>query len=482
MSNFEGFKERRLRRQLFTVPSVKMRNGDFSEVSTPIYDPLNRTQQFPGNVIPPNRFHPLSVKLLEFFPPPNLNPGLVPFNYEGTLNRRADKDQFIQRIDFVESSKSNWFGRYSWGDETEVNPVFYRNSSRIWTTVHQTMLSNTRVLSTSMVNEFRAGFNEFYNVKAGEFAYTRDVMSELKIPGISALPSVAWGTPDVRIQGFQNPTGSSFGDIDGPYTNKNRVYQAIDNFSWTRGNHSFRFGGELRWDRYNQLGNQFPRGSFNFQPIATSNVGAAGTGYGFADFLLGYESQSQGSITLAEIKFRATSQAYYIDDTWKIHPKVSINYGLRYEYTPPFLDLTGKLVNFQMPFVDTTPNVADPSRHPTLVREGKGDFYEGVSFRFDPAVKVVRDGRLGDRLVADDKTNFAPRLGIAWNPNSKWVVRTGGGMFYAQDTSNPRFDMARNLAGRRRDIGTPAIIDLTWNVPFRGLGAGPNGTDLVPQP
>jgi len=86
---------------------------------------------------------------------------------------------------------------------------------------------------------------------------------------------------------------------------------------------------------------------------------------------------------------------------------------------------------------------------------------------------------LGDRLVADDKTNFAPRLGIAWNPSSKWVVRTGGGMFYAQDTGNPRFDMARNLAGRRRDIATPGIIDLTWNSPFRGLGAGPNGTDLL---
>src|SRR5215471_4194995 len=62
MSNFEGFKERRLRRQLFTVPSVKMRNGDFSEVSTKIYDPLNRAQQFPGNVIPRDRFHPLSVR------------------------------------------------------------------------------------------------------------------------------------------------------------------------------------------------------------------------------------------------------------------------------------------------------------------------------------------------------------------------------------------------------------------------------------
>src|SRR5712664_1467362 len=76
MSNYEGFKERRLSRGLFSVPSVKMRNGDFSEVSTPIYDPLNRTQQFPGNVIPRDRFHPTSVKLLEeFYPAPNLNPG-----------------------------------------------------------------------------------------------------------------------------------------------------------------------------------------------------------------------------------------------------------------------------------------------------------------------------------------------------------------------------------------------------------------------
>src|SRR2546426_5455302 len=500
MSNFEGFNERRTTRTLYSVPSVKMRGGDFSEIlsltNTRIYDPTTTRPDpgrpgaflrdpFPGNLITSNKISPISQKLLEFYPAPNLNPNLVPYNYEGTLNRKADKDQFIQRIDFTESSKSSWFGRYSWSGESEATPFFF-NGSQVQTHVHQSMVSNTRVLSTSKVNEFRFGFNSFYNLKSGIFANTRDVMSELNIPGISKMPGVAWGTPQITITGFviaAGGVGTTFGDnSNGPYENRNRVYQAIENFSWTRGTHSFRFGGELRWDQYNQLGNQFPRGSFNFQPNATSNVGAAGTGYGFADFLLGYESQSQGSITLAEIKFRATSQAYYIDDTWKIHPKVSVNYGLRYEYTPPFLDLGGNLVNFYMPFVDTNPNVADLSRHPTLVREGKGDFYEGVSFRFDPAVKAARDGRLGDRLVADDKTNFAPRLGIAWNPNSKWVVRTGGGMFYAQDTGNPRFDMARNLAGRRRDIGTPAIIDLTWNVPFRGLGAGPNGTDLVPQP
>jgi len=487
MSNFEGFKERRLRRQLFTVPSVKMRNGDFSEVSTPIYDPLNRTQRFPGNVIPRDRFNPLSVKLLEFYPAPNLNPGLVPFNYEAALNRRADKDQFIQRIDFVESSKSNWFGRYSWSDESEINPIFYRNASTIGTTVHQAMLSNTRVFSHSTVNEFRTGFNKFYNVKAGELADTRDYMSELKIPGIPTLPAVGWGTPEVQILGFVSPgTQSTFGDIDGPYTNNNRVFQLIDNFSWTVGSHALRLGGELRWDQYNQFGNLFLRGQFRFEPNVTTQLtggttGAAvpNTGNAFAEYLLGYDKRTQGSVEPAEIKFRAMSQAYYIDDTWKIHPKVSINFGLRYEYTPPFLDKSGKLINFHVPFIDTTPNVTDMSRHPTLVREGTGDFYDGLLVRFEPSVKVARDGRLGERLVADDKNDFAPRLGIAWNPSSKWVVRTGAGAFYVQDTGNPRFDMARNAAGRRRDTATATQLDLNWNTPFRGLGSS---TPLIVTP
>ncbi len=500
MSNFEGFRERRLSRTLYSVPSMKMRAGDFSEIlsstNTKIYDPATTRPDpsrpgaflrdpFPGNLITSDRISPISNKLLEFYPPPNLNLnlGLVPYNYEATKQRMADKDQFIQRIDFTQSSKSNWFGRYSWSGETEVQPEFYRNGSNVQTHVHQAMLSNTRILSTSTVNEFRLGFNYFYNLKAGQLANVRDVTSELKLPGISQLPGIAWGTPQIVILGYivnAAGTGTTFGDnSNGPYLNTNRTYQAIDNFSWTRGTHSFRIGGELRWDQYNQLGNQFPRGQFNFQSNATSNLGAAGTGDGFADFLLGYAKQSQGSGSLAQVKFRAMSQAYYIDDTWKIHPKVSMNYGLRYEFTPPFLDLTGNLVNMQVPFVDMTPNITDMSRHPTLVRQGSGDFYEGFPVRFESTVKVARDGRLGERLVAPDKKNFAPRLGIAWNPSSKWVIRTGAGLFFAQDTGNPRFDMARNLAGRRRDIATPAITDLTWNAPFRGLSGT---TFVIPQP
>src|SRR5262249_10117644 len=65
---------------------------------------------------------------------------------------------------------------------------------------------------------------------------------------------------------------------------------------------------------------------------------------------------------------------------------------------------------------------------------------------------------------------FAPRFGLAWSPTNKWTVRLGGGGFYTQDTGNPRFDMARNLAGRRRDEATPTQLDLNWNSPFRHLG------------
>jgi len=158
MSNYEGFKERRTTRTLYSVPSMKMRGGDFSEIlsltSTRIYDPATTRpdpsrpgasirDQFPGNLIPSNRINSVSNKLLEFYPAPNLNPNLVPYNFEATLNRKADKDQFIQRIDFTESSKSSWFGRYSWSGESEATPFFF-NGSQVQTHVHQTMASNTR--------------------------------------------------------------------------------------------------------------------------------------------------------------------------------------------------------------------------------------------------------------------------------------------------------------------------------------------------
>ena len=213
--------------------------------------------QFPGNIIPASRINPTSVKLLEFYPTANTNAGSLRQNYENGRNRLIDKDQFTQRIDFTESSASTWFGRYSWGDEQQVVPDLYLNGSNLLTDVRQAMLSNTRIFGANKVNELRFGYNYFFNSLGTELAFVRDVVGELNIPGVPAPPSIAWGIPRVSVTGF-----SGFGDSsEGPYVNKNHTYQLVDNFGWTFGNHSVRFGGEVRWDQYNQVGNQSPAGN-----------------------------------------------------------------------------------------------------------------------------------------------------------------------------------------------------------------------------
>src|SRR5262249_7364333 len=308
--------------------------------------------------------------------------------------------------------------------------------------------------------EFRFGYNYFFNTYGRELAFVRDVVKELNIPGLSDPPPEAWGIPSITISGGY----SSFGDnTEGPYTNRNHVFEFIDNVSWIHGRHSLKVGASLRYDMYNQVGNQFGRGNFQFQNIAA--------GYGFADFLLGYTQQDEASVALAVTKFRAFSQAYYIADTWKVRSDMTFDLGLRYEYTPPWLDKNGTLMDAYLPAHDMTPNVQDVSHHPVLVRIGTGDVYEGTLLRFAPNIQVARDGRLGDRLVSDDKTNFAPRVGWAWNPSEKWSYRAGAGIFYLQDTGNPRFDMARNLSGRRRDNTLLLTPDLTLDSPFRGVGS-----------
>ena len=98
------------------------------------------------------------------------------------------------------------------------------------------------------------------------------------------------------------------------------------------------------------------------------------------------------------------------------------------------------------------------------MREGSGDFNENMPIRFDPAIQVARDGRMGDRLMAADYKNFAPRLGIAWSPTPKLTIRTGVGIFFVQDVGNAVFDMGRNFAGRLAPI--QVNHNLSWSDPL----------------
>ena len=482
MSNFEGFQDDKTFLNNFTVPTAAMRSGDFSAFATPLLDPATCTvaggvrscQTFPGNRIPANRIHPTSQDLLEFYPEPNA--AGTTLNHLAEVDRVIDRKQYTQRMDFNQSSALNWMGRYSWSHDDEVTPALKLNGSKLLNTVHQLMIGNTYTLSPTVLNEFRFGYNSFFNTFGRELAFVRDVVKELGIPGVSTGPPESWGIPTVGISGY-----NGFGDsTEGPYTNRNKVFEFTDNLSWFRGTHSFKAGASIRFDQYNQEGNQFSRGSFAFDGRATgSTIGNATPGApAFADMLLGYMRSSESAVALARTEFRSISQVYYFTDTWRMRENMTLDLGIRYEYIPPWLDKGGTLINAFLPYHDTGMPVTDLSRHPVLVRIGEGDFYEDSPIRFAPNIQTTRDGRMGERLVNDDKKNFAPRVGWAWTPSAAWSVRAGAGVFYMQDTGNPRFDMARNAAGRRQDIADPLQLNLNWNAPF--LGSGTNVCGVQP--
>jgi hypothetical protein len=469
--NYEALRDRKGLRRLADVPSAAMRTGDFSGISQVIYDPDTRVrsgtaitaQPFAGNRISANRFNAKAIKLLEFYPLPNVPGAGLVRNYEATEVRRQDADQITSRADFVENSNSNWFGRWSWGDELELSPSTFPNQGfKLDTKVQQAMLSNTRVLKPTVVNEFRFGYNRFLNSNLQANAYERNVVGELGgIPGIASPEPIIYGIPSIGITGF-----SGFGETGtAPNLTRTNVFQWIDNVSIIRGRHSLRFGAEIRRERYNQIGNQFPRGSFSFSGQATQNpASTANTGSGMADYLLGLTRNSSGSLGLAVAQLRGTRQYYYVDDTWKLRPNLTLNLGLRYEYSPPYQHKHDGMINTEIlsPF--------DPNRRPTVVRAGTGDFYENMPFRYAPNVQIARDGRLGDTLVRTDGNDWAPRIGVSYSPSPEWTFRGGFGVFFTQDIGNARYDMSRNLAARRDDTSSNDFPNLTLDAPFASLG------------
>jgi carboxypeptidase family protein len=448
MANWEGFKERDASVSTYTVPTQAMRGGDFSSFPATISDPWTG-DPFPGNKIPSNMIHPTSAAMLEFLPAPNLSKTAVDRNYQRSRREVQDKDQFNLRIDVNESSNSQWFGRYSWTDEPFLNDGLLMNGSTRIARAKQLMVSNTRVVSPTKVNEFRFGYSWMYNEMGQELGCGRNVVEELGLP-IPTEPCQSWGIPNIRGMGNYSGWGNG---ANGPFVIDDKIFQILDNFSWIHGKHSIRFGGEYRYDIYDQIGNEFARGVFEFVN--------KDSGDNFSDYLMSTMSKASVAVALAEANFRSHNLAFYFDDVYRITPKLSLNFGVRYEYFEPWRDKLDNNVNAYTPYLSHIPNDPNMAAHPILVRSGTGDFWEGKDFRY-VGIQTERSNRFSASNVLPDKNNIAPRIGIAYNPTDKWVIRTGFGIFYNHESGNSRFDMNRGMGGR--SAATPGETpDLNWD-------------------
>jgi hypothetical protein len=489
MANDEWKKQRAHGQALYTLPTAAELQGNLSALSAVVYDPNTggptgaTKTPFPGNVIPASRLDPVSQKFLPYYGAATLN--TLTNNYQLTNSSPNNRDGFTLRMDFVESSKSQWSGRYSWGDENQSTVGLGNVGSKILTNYEQYLGSNTRTITPSLVNEARFGYTRIFNSIGTLSAFTTDVVSALNIPGLKGGLPATWGIPAIGLSG---DGFSGIGDnTDGPYVIDNNTMQAVDNVSWIKGKHTFRMGFEYNRQNFNQIGNQFSRGNFVFQPNATQSPTHTG-GDALAEFLLGDLYQSTVAVAIASAKYQRNVEAAFFDDTYKIRPKLTLSLGLRYELTPPWTDTLGDDFTVALPKLQFGPGVPQ-SQWPYYVRQGTcTDPYHGLSILWTKSATdtsptspapVCSNGAYPDALMKTQYKNFAPRLGISYSPDSKLVIRTGFGVFYNQDIGNAVFDMARNIAGRvtlTSNIGVPTLF---YNNAVPG-GAG--ATAFVPPP
>jgi hypothetical protein len=493
MANDEWKIQRQNSQGTYSVPQAAMFTGNETGLNT-IYDPATgataatRTP-FANNTIPSSRLDPISQKLLKYYVPAIL-PGLSN-NYVQLNSSPVNRDGFTLRMDWVESAKSQWSGRYSWGSENQESTGLSITGSKIVTGYEQYLGTNTRTITPTLVNEARYGYSRIYNSIGTLSAFVTDSVTGLGIPGLSAGAPVTWGVPSMTYSGdgFTGLGDSS----DGPYQIQDNTLQFVDNVSWTHGKHTVRFGFEYNRMNFNQVGNQFSRGQFTFQPNATQGVNAAGAvtgGDAFSEFLLGDIYTPTVAVAIANAQFQRNVEAAFVDDTWKFTPKITISLGLRYELTPPWTDTLNN--DFTVAIPKIYDGTAGPtSLEPTFVREGScSSPYTGppmINVFWTATPAACSNGAYPVQLIKTDYKNFAPRVGISWSPDSKTVVRTGFGIFYNQDIGNAVFDMSRNIAARVSILPGAsgcAATGCTWQqaAPAGQSGSGGPAVANVPPP
>ena len=419
--NWEGYRRRRGTTSISNAPIQAERDGDFSVISSTIYDPFtsvlnsdgSRTRQpFPGNKIPTNRINPaIKVWLQDYMPQPN-RPGLIN-NLVNTQPLSNDRDLWNVRGDHTFSQKDSVFFRYSRQHVGQISPSSYDYLSSVsrydvdslataWnhifspTTVLEVKFGYNAPLIPNPTLNTRAGRKAFLS-KAGITMYQPDVIFD-PIPNFNAVGEFSIG---------------SGGGIQGDH-----VSQYIVNLSKIIGRHSMRFGANIS-NRHFYTNTTNPMdGNADFDKGLTSGT-ASNTGSSFATMLLGTPTTVRRGSGNTTTDARSLSQSFYAQDDWRVNNRLTINLGLRYEYANTPYDVTDRLGNLWI------------RRDPATGKYYGSLMWASVNPEVNPdtgkANEPAQTFGFGRSLKQNNKLDFAPRIGLAYQVNSKTVVRSAYG-------------------------------------------------------
>lgn len=351
---------------------------------------------------------PAGMALAALYPDPNAGK----FGYQSALDVPLDQNSFDVRIDHSLTDKDLLYASYSFLQTDTVveqgpfpNPLatggFTANSY-----VRGQLLALTwnRIFSPSVFNSLRFGFNRIYST-SDPVAPEGDAGPDF---GLNALPGTfAFGLPPIRVSGYSLLGTSEWR----PQFQVSQVFQLLDNLSWVRGNHSFKFGFEYKRAMNDYLDVKAPNGRY----IVPVNY----VGDGVANLLLGTVQRVEATSALVPHTY-TDGVMFYVQDSYKATDRLTLNYGVRYEYFTPIVERDNLVSNF-----DPDAN----SGRGALITANPGDLGQ-VPCAFECVQRVQGDGIFSRALVHPDRNNLAPRLGAAYRIGERTVVRGGYAIFY----------------------------------------------------
>ena len=411
-TNYQGIRSHSIGNGLGIYPTTQELQGNFAGQST-IYEP-GTTTAFPNNQI--TNIDPTAAKIIAagLFPTPNTDaiPGL---NYVGTLDTPDNIDEYSVRIDAHLGQDDSLFARFSSSGEVRASPEIQPYGNVYETQAGKNLaVDYTHIFTSNFINDLHLGLNRPITTQDQAGGGGSKNVAGSFFNGITTNP-IFWGAPYFYFQGYSEVGGDPVGPVN--YTTTDAMLS--DAVTWIHGPHTIQAGLNLGKMSYKETDSLESRGLLLALGLYTSGYGSS-SGNSIADFLLGdmfYALEDQGPATAW---YNSWGEGAFVQDTYKVNTKLTLNLGLRYDYQAPVREEQNRGAIFDPTYPGGRLLTANAA---------------AVAAASSPLVAYTP----AQDVTAPTKTDWAPRVGLSYRPFGNTVIQTGYGIYYDSSEWNEYF-------------------------------------------